>query len=221
MINIKEVSKPRREQTKKELRNGANKWKLSHLPADADRDAFTKYVTPLAKIKAGMLDPWEGLSTAQVQRIVDDIYGPGHFSVDDDDVWCGLVSPLSFIPPADLPDNLIQIAYRLQSWRNAFATAASNIVKARIEEEDTLTPAEIAEAMDVYLSPVGIPPTYPYFWRDWEIHDGTVKKTVRNNGLWKPLIVLTDSKGSLPEFGSHWHVCISSCCGIRATSRCQ
>src|SRR6266511_3720168 len=38
------------EPTKKELCNGANKWKLSHLPADTDCDAFTKYITPL--------DPW-------------------------------------------------------------------------------------------------------------------------------------------------------------------
>jgi hypothetical protein len=76
---------------------------------------------------------------------------------------------------------LLQIAYRLQSWRNAFATAAINVVKARIEQEDELTPPEIAEAMEVYLTPVGIPPTYPYFWREWEIlDDGTVKKSVRN-----------------------------------------
>ena len=96
MIKITELSKPHHEPTKKELCNGANKWKLSHLPADTDCDAFTKYITPLAKIKAGTLDPWEGLSTAQVQEIVDNIYGPGHFSVDNNDVWCGVVSPLSF-----------------------------------------------------------------------------------------------------------------------------
>jgi hypothetical protein len=93
MIKITEPTKPSRELTKKELRNGANKWKLSHLPSDADQDAFTKYVTPLAKIKAGTLDPWEGLSTAQIQEIVDDVYGPGRFPVEDNDVWCGLVSP--------------------------------------------------------------------------------------------------------------------------------
>jgi hypothetical protein len=106
MIKITEASKPRREPTKKELRNGANKWKLSHLPADADRDAFTKYVTPLAKIKAGTLDPWEGLSTAQVQEIVDHTYGPRRFSVDDNDVWCGLVSPLAFVSSAASSVNL-------------------------------------------------------------------------------------------------------------------
>jgi hypothetical protein len=91
MIKITEVSKPRREPTKKELRNGATKWKLSHLPADADRDAFTKFITPLAKIKAGTLDPWEGLSTAQVQEIVDETYGPGAWAFLCGRQRCGVV----------------------------------------------------------------------------------------------------------------------------------
>lgn len=91
MIRITESTKPSREPTKKELRGGANKWQLKHLPEGADSDAFTLLVTPLAKIKAGTLDPWASLTTMHIQDIVDDVYGPGRFKVEDDDVWCGLV----------------------------------------------------------------------------------------------------------------------------------
>lgn len=75
MIRITEGPKPSREPTKKELRGGSNKWQLKHLPEGADPDAFTSMVAPLAKIKAGTLDPWANLSVPQIQGIVDDVYG--------------------------------------------------------------------------------------------------------------------------------------------------
>jgi hypothetical protein len=99
-----------------------------------------------------------------------------------------------------------------------FATAAINIIKARIEEEDTtLTSAEVAAAMEVYLTPVGVPPTYPYFWHEWEISDdGTVMKSVHSNHHMSTFqrTDLDDSKGALPEFCHRWHICHGSCCGV-------
>ena len=61
----------------------------------------------------------------------------------------------------------LQIAYRLQNWRNAFATVALNAVKAHIEESN-MTENEILEAVEIFLTPDGNPPTTPYFWRDWD-----------------------------------------------------
>jgi hypothetical protein len=92
MIHITEGSKPSHEPTKKELQGGTTKWNLKHLPKGADSDAFTTMVTPFVKIKAGTLEPWATLSSAQIQEIIDNVYGPEHFTVEEDDVWCGLVS---------------------------------------------------------------------------------------------------------------------------------
>jgi hypothetical protein len=108
MIRITEGPKPSREPTKKQLRGGANKWQLKHLPEGADPDAFTSMVTPLAKIKAGTLEPWASLSVVQIQEIVEDVYGPGRFTVEDEDMWCGLVRVSS--PP--LLCNAVQLDYR-------------------------------------------------------------------------------------------------------------
>lgn len=76
--------------TKKAQRGGASKWTLNHLPAGTSA-AFTESLVPLAKVKAGTLDAWEGLSLQQIQDLVDVTYpGEGHI-VEDDDVWGGLV----------------------------------------------------------------------------------------------------------------------------------
>jgi hypothetical protein len=123
--------------------------------SDADKDAFTKYVTPLAKIKAGTLDPWEasqlrtfrrllithmGLDVLRLKIMMSGVVWSAHFS--------------SFFSSAFETDNgLLKISYRLQSWRNAFSTPVINAVKARIDEDAQLTPNDIAAAMDVYLNP--------------------------------------------------------------------
>jgi hypothetical protein len=76
--------------TKKAQRGGALKWTLNHLPVGTST-AFTESLVPLAKIKAGSLDAWEGLTPQQIQQLVDVTYpGEGH-KVEDDDVWGGLV----------------------------------------------------------------------------------------------------------------------------------
>jgi hypothetical protein len=61
-----------------------------HLPQGA-ASGFTDYVAPLAKIKAGTLAAWEGLSSVQIQTLVDTVYGPKTYIVKHDDVWCDLV----------------------------------------------------------------------------------------------------------------------------------
>lgn len=79
------------QQTKKALRGGSKKWTLSHLPAGTST-AFTESLVSLAKIKAGTLRPWSGLSCEQVQELVDGVFGERMHVIRDDDVWCGLVS---------------------------------------------------------------------------------------------------------------------------------
>lgn len=91
--------KPSVPRTQREARGGTGKkWKLEHLPTDTS-EAFTSQLVPLAKSLAGSLSPWEGLSREQVQKLVDKIYGPGEYSVQDGpmDPWTPLVSH-TFIP---------------------------------------------------------------------------------------------------------------------------
>ena len=55
---------------------------------------FTNQLVPLAKSLAESLSPWEGLSKEQVQELVDSIYGPAQYTVQDPptDPWAPLVS---------------------------------------------------------------------------------------------------------------------------------
>jgi len=76
----------------KEMRDGDDKWKLRHLSDDANIQAlFTEKVAPLARKKAGTLDPWSNLNVDEVQTIVDCVYGTGRFEVKEDGPWLGLV----------------------------------------------------------------------------------------------------------------------------------
>lgn len=67
------------------------RWTTRHLPPDTITQ-FTGTVTRLAKIKAGTIAPWSKLTYSQVQEIVDLVFGKGVHTVEDGDVWCGLVS---------------------------------------------------------------------------------------------------------------------------------
>lgn len=76
--------------TKRAQCGGASKWTLNHLPSGTSA-LFTDSLVPLAKIKVGTLDAWDGLSPDQIQHIVDTIYPEEGHIVEDDDVWGGLV----------------------------------------------------------------------------------------------------------------------------------
>ncbi|KAG6912924.1 hypothetical protein DXG01_011115, partial [Tephrocybe rancida] len=113
--------------TKTEIRGGSRKWTLSHLPPDTS-DKFTSEVVPLAKEKVGTLAPWASLTSAEIQAIVDTVYGPGAHIITGGDVWHGLIS------------------YRLQSWRNGFATAACHAVEDYFNDPDNQEVLRSAEA---------------------------------------------------------------------------
>jgi hypothetical protein len=82
--------------TKKAQCGGASKWTLNHLPSGTSA-VFTEFLVPAAKIMAGTLDAWEGLSTQRIQNLVDVIYPGDGYIVEDDDVWGGLVSLCFFL----------------------------------------------------------------------------------------------------------------------------
>ncbi|KAG6912922.1 hypothetical protein DXG01_011118, partial [Tephrocybe rancida] len=113
--------------TKTEIRGGSRKWTLSHLPPDTS-DKFTSEVVPLAKEKVGTLAPWASLTSAEIQAIVDTVYGPGAHIITGGDVWHGLIS------------------YRLQSWHNGFATAACHAVEDYFNDLDNQEVRRSAEA---------------------------------------------------------------------------
>ncbi|KAG6874333.1 hypothetical protein C0992_007887, partial [Termitomyces sp. T32_za158] len=126
-----------------ELRGGKKKWNLNHLPSGTSSQ-FTSMVIPLVKEKAGTLAPWATLSTPELQSIIDAVYKRGTYVVKSGDVWHGLVS------------------YRLQSWRNGFATAACNIVKEFFEDKDNRDLFDTAEARCLAVQ----------WWLDWKGEEG-------------------------------------------------
>ncbi|KAJ7810165.1 hypothetical protein B0H14DRAFT_3480856 [Mycena olivaceomarginata] len=72
--------------TRKQVRGGAAKWSLKHLPANTI-DQFTNEVVPLARELLGALGdkPWGKLTVPQIQAIADRVYGKGCYSVTPDD----------------------------------------------------------------------------------------------------------------------------------------
>ncbi|KAG6883646.1 hypothetical protein C0992_008228, partial [Termitomyces sp. T32_za158] len=129
--------------TMTELRGGKKKWNLNHLPPGT-ASKFTSNVVPLVKEKVGTLAPWANLSTPQLQSIIDTVYQDGSYNVEGGDVWHGLVS------------------YRLQSWRNGFATAASSIVKELFEDQDNRGSFDTPEARHSAVQ----------WWLDWKGQEG-------------------------------------------------
>ncbi|KAF8801772.1 hypothetical protein BYT27DRAFT_7226672 [Phlegmacium glaucopus] len=80
-------------------------------------NAFTKELVPLAKSLAGSLSPWEGFSREQVQELVDKIYGPAWYIVQNApiDPWAPFIS------------------YRLKNWCNGFGTKAAEALRRYIK----------------------------------------------------------------------------------------
>ncbi|KAJ7930654.1 hypothetical protein B0H13DRAFT_1858467 [Mycena leptocephala] len=185
-IHIKPIAP--KKVTGKAARGGDSKWTLKHLP-DNTADKFTYDVVPLAReqVGAGTLSPWSGLTVAQIQVIIDKVYGADKYTVVPGDVWCGL------------------IGYRLHDWHGGFATHSQKGIKIYLdgddgedEEEyeegpvdniptdgtvpdptppagagptvskfDLKTPAGIAEFMEWSLELHKESGTMPFHWKQW------------------------------------------------------
>ncbi|KAM6491820.1 hypothetical protein JOM56_012679 [Amanita muscaria] len=145
--------------TLKESRGGADKWTEQHLPPDA-KAAYKDSVVPLAKKRAGNLDPWAMLSTKDVQEIVDKVYGVGKFKVHDDDVFVGLTNS------------------RLHGWRNGFAQAALNTIELFIAKNELNTKELVTDQIELYLDNIVVCPDtdqrmYAYQWDEWDGENDT------------------------------------------------
>ncbi|KDR68743.1 hypothetical protein GALMADRAFT_1026983 [Galerina marginata CBS 339.88] len=184
MNNIKiSDSKPMTQSTKRAQRGGATKWKLDHLPSGTSA-AFTESLAPLAKIKVGALDAWEGLSSDQIQHLVDTIFPEDGHIVEDNDVWGGLVG------------------YRLSNWRNGFFTHARTAVKNFLEAGEEIHvegPADIAEYVGLFTEIQGDPPTAPFHWRVWD-EDEETGKTIKKGCLQNELIMYTLAHAHFSEY---------------------
>ncbi|TFK69003.1 hypothetical protein BDN72DRAFT_959847 [Pluteus cervinus] len=110
---------PPQPKSQRAARGGAKKWKLTNLPDNVNQDNFTKILTPLARAKLGTISPWASLTTKDVQKLVDKVFGKDpRFVVDAEGVWFGLVG------------------YRTATWRNGFSKAASDSVKHLLDQHD-------------------------------------------------------------------------------------
>ncbi|KAF7328299.1 hypothetical protein MSAN_02486900 [Mycena sanguinolenta] len=114
LITIQPV--PPRAPTRKELRGGSNKWHLKHLPTGTQAQ-FTDEVVPLACELAGsqQVPPWGKLSVAQVQGIVDKVYGANVHEVTAESAWMGL------------------IGYRLNDWRHGIGARPHKFITSLVE----------------------------------------------------------------------------------------
>ncbi|PPQ76985.1 hypothetical protein CVT24_009480 [Panaeolus cyanescens] len=150
--------------SKKQQRGGDKKWSLKHLPGVGTSEKFTSVLVPLAKVKvAASAHPWMPLSVEEVQELVNTVFPDEEFTVEDDDVWCGLIS------------------YRLSNWRNGFAThaqeAVQHLINAELGNDKDL---DIAQLIEDYITPHGSPhATTPYMWREWSLDPDTGKITKR------------------------------------------
>ncbi|KAG6907094.1 hypothetical protein DXG01_010543 [Tephrocybe rancida] len=150
--------------TKKAARGGSHKWTHSHLP-HGTVDLFKDSVVRLARIKAGMKEPWSGLTTIQVQEIVDEVFGDGKYQVTDTDVWCGL------------------IAYRLNDWRAMFGQQGIKTVTHLVEDNPEVpnTTAAVADAIREYLWVPDGEQSAAFLWR--EFNGGKAKKGLLQSHL--------------------------------------
>ena len=141
---------------------------------------FTSQLVPLAKSFAGSLSPWEGLSKDQVQELVDKIYKPAQYIVQDAplDLWTPLVRHTHSSKTSCLI-NHNQISYHLNNWCNGFSTKVVEALKRYIEvdQADYFKNQIITDWVNFLLTPDGNPPTYHFLWRDWKIDDETEKVT--------------------------------------------
>ena len=160
--------------TLKEVRGGDDKWALKHLPEEA-RIRYTNEVVPLARKKAGSLNPWDQLTAENLQTLIDKVFGKGQYRVTNDGVWQGLVR--SICRPTSTLTNLIQseTLSRLQNWRNGFAQSALDAIDEFIEANKSKlnTPEAIAEQVEMLLEKTKITTdseqyTYAYQWAEWE-----------------------------------------------------
>ncbi|KAG6809099.1 hypothetical protein H0H92_001622 [Tricholoma furcatifolium] len=150
--------------TKKQIRGGANKWTHDHLPRGTV-EAFKTYVVRLARIQAGAMEPWAGLTTVQIQGIVDQVYGVDEYEVKENDVWCGL------------------IGYRLHDWRSSFGQNGIKTVTKLIEDNTEVLNSQtaIAEAINEYLTIPKGQKSAPFQWQ--EFNGGTAKKGLLQSHL--------------------------------------
>lgn len=179
-----------RPKTLKEARGGHDKWVLGHLPQGTGI-TFTKEVIPLARKKAGCLDPWDNLTVQHVQEIVDKVFGSGKYEVTEDDAWYGLVCRYC-IYYEFLMNHMIEVIMRLHNWRNGFAQAALNTINLFVERNSSElnTKELIAEEIKAHLEKVDLMPkngasgssnvaedneedeesyTYAFQWGEWSI----------------------------------------------------
>jgi hypothetical protein len=90
---------------------------------------------PLTHQKVGTLGPWEALSVAEVQNLVDHVYEADKYIVAEDNVWFGLVHLSETKWFYDCYSSLnIELSYCLNNWHNGFTNAASESVKAMISD---------------------------------------------------------------------------------------
>ncbi|KAJ7823137.1 hypothetical protein B0H14DRAFT_3470230 [Mycena olivaceomarginata] len=110
--------------TRRDLRGGAAKWKVVHLPPGTSTE-FADEVVPLIHELVGTLKPWEKPVLSSIQDIVDRVFGKDKYLVTSESAWAGLVG------------------YRLDSWRNGIGSQPHKFMLSCIEnygsedEEDT------------------------------------------------------------------------------------
>ncbi|KAF8217306.1 hypothetical protein K438DRAFT_1748385 [Mycena galopus ATCC 62051] len=106
---------PVKHTTKKQLRGNQDKSKDSDIPSEALLK-FKTDVIPLSRELAGTLEPWLSLTVAQVQAIVDRVFGSDKYLVEKNGPWFELVT------------------YRLTDWRSGFAAQAQKAMEYLIKD---------------------------------------------------------------------------------------
>ncbi|KAJ7877131.1 hypothetical protein B0H13DRAFT_2347293 [Mycena leptocephala] len=169
-IHIKPIAP--KKVTGKAAHGGDSKWTLKHLP-DNTADKFTYNVVPLAREQAGAgtLSPWSGLTVAQIQVIIDKVYGADKYTVVPGDMWCGLKGIKIYLDGDDGEDEEEYEEGPVDGEYSADGTVPDPTPPAgagpTVSKFDLKTSAGIAEFMEWSLELHKESGTMLFHWKQW------------------------------------------------------
>ncbi|KIL64225.1 hypothetical protein M378DRAFT_163462 [Amanita muscaria Koide BX008] len=138
--------------SKREARDGRDKWKLDDLPdSKVTKDVFRLHIVPAVFKDIGELAPWVFLSIPELQAIVDKTFGdPGKYVVEDDGVWYDL------------------LRQKVSEYRHTFVTKAKQAIKELFDSypDDFPDPSTIAAWVKRNLAIIPGTKTMPFMWKE-------------------------------------------------------
>ncbi|KAK0439938.1 uncharacterized protein EV420DRAFT_1582957 [Desarmillaria tabescens] len=148
----------------KQARGGDKRWKASHLPEGAQikfADVFTRRLREFT----GTLEPWANPTIAEIQGLVDEVYGTKKFEVKQNDVWMGLSG------------------YHISDWRHDFTKASLESFRRFTTDNPDYFVNEEDIAYYTQWATTHLDDTAPFHWKSWG-------SGVKKSGRFRNILIL-------------------------------